>query len=106
MELVGLVRAYSDALTGAIEECVKVKQTNGYNIDCVLEYNQFEKFQYYCKTNSINVVNVEYLDNIVCKIAVEESKKDIFIHDINEKNINIIDYRIFDKTIVTINETI
>ena len=99
------MRAYSDALTGAVVNSVKVKQTSGYNIDCFLEYNQFEKFQYYCKTCSIHISNVEYLDNIVCKISLEEGKKDKLLKDINEKNINIIDYKIFDKTIITVNET-
>lgn len=99
-----MVRAYSDSVAGAIDSCIKVKQTSGYNIECFIEYNQFEKFQYYCKLNSIQICNVEYLDSIICKISIEESLKDKFIQDIIEKNINIIDYKIFDKTIITINE--
>lgn len=100
----GLVRAYSDALTGAIEMSNKLIQKIGYNIECNVEYSQFEKFQYYCKINEIEIINVEYLDNIVCKIALEESKKDRFLKDVNEKNINIIDYKIFNKTLVKINK--
>lgn len=102
----GLVRAYSDALTGAIETSTKVKKTIGYIIECIVEYSQFEKFQYYCKTNEIEIINTEYLDNIVCNIALEESKKERFLKDVNEKNINIIDYKISDKTLVTINKMI
>ncbi|MBO4293636.1 MAG: YigZ family protein [Clostridia bacterium] len=100
----GLVRAYSDALSGAIEIANRVTQTIGYIIECTIEYSQFEKFQYYCKTNEIEIINSEYLDNIVCKIALEESKKERFLKDVNEKNINIIDYKIFNKTMVTINK--
>ncbi|MBO6233114.1 MAG: YigZ family protein [Clostridia bacterium] len=100
----GLVRAYSDALNGAIEASNKVIQTMGYIIECSVEYSQFEKFQYYCKTNKIEIVNANYLDNIVCKISIEESKKEHFLKDINEKNINIIDYKIFDKTLITVNK--
>lgn len=102
----GLVRAYSDALAGAIEEATKITQTIGYIVECSLEYNQFEKFQYYCKTNKIEITNAEYLDNIVCKISLEESKKEKLLQDINEKNINIINYKIFNKTLVTVNKTI
>lgn len=102
----GLVRAYSDALNGAIEVADKVIQTQGYIVECIVEYNQFEKFQYYCKTKQIDIINAEYLDNIVCKISIEEGKKDKLLQDINEKNINIINSKIFDKTLVTINKTI
>ena len=102
----GLVRAYSDALNGAIEVADKVIQTQGYIVECIVEYNQFEKFQYYCKTKQIDIINAEYLDNIVCKISIEEGKKDKLLKDINEKNINIINSKIFDKTLVTINKTI
>ena len=102
----GLVRAYSDALNGAIDKANKVIQTLGYTIECLIEYSQFEKFQYYCKTNEIEIINSEYLDNIVCKIALEESKKEKFLKDINEKNINLIDYKTFNKTLVTINKMI
>lgn len=102
----GLVRAYSDALIGAIEGSNRVTKKLGYEIECNIEYSQFEKFQYYCKLNEIEIINSQYLDNIVCKISMEESKKDKFLQDINEKNINIINYKIFDKTLVTIGKII
>lgn len=101
----GLVRAYSDALIGAIEASSKVLQTMGYNIECCVEYSQFEKFQYYCKINQIEIINANYLDNIVCKISLEEWKKEKLLQDINEKNINIINYKLFDKTMIIINKT-
>lgn len=102
----GLVRAYSDALNGAIDISTKVEKTTGYIIECMVEYSQFEKFQYYCKTNEIEIVNTDYLDNIVCKIALEENKKERFLRDVNEKNLNINDYKVFNKTLVTINKMI
>ena len=100
----GLVRAYSDALNGAIDGANKVTQTQGYIVECTVEYSQFEKFQYYCKTNQIDITNAEYLDNIVCKISIKEGKKDNLLQDINEKNVNIINYKFFDKTLVTIDK--
>ncbi len=102
----GLVRAYSDALNGAIDIATKVEKTTGDIIECMVEYSQFEKFQYYCKINEIEIVNTDYLDNIVCKIALEENKKERFLRDVNEKNLNINDYKVFNKTLVTINKMI
>ena len=75
----GLVRAYSDALSGAIEIANKAIQTMGYIVECTVEYSQFEKFQYYCKTNEIEIINSDYLDNIICKIALENGKKERFL---------------------------
>ena len=58
----GLVRAYSDSLIGAIENSKRVVQISGIELEITLEYNQFEKFQYYCKTNNIEITNTNYLD--------------------------------------------
>ena len=102
----GLVRAYSDALNGAIEQSSLICQTIGIEMEVTIDYTEFEKFQYYCKTNQIEITNSNYLDNIVCKISIQESKKDKLLEDINEKNINIINYKIFDKTLMTINKII
>lgn len=100
----GLVRAYSEALTGAIEKAKKVSQKWGYYVECNLDYSEFEKFQYYCKKNELEIINVKYLDKIVCKISMEDRKKNSFLSDINEKKTNIIDYKFFDKKLITINK--
>ena len=86
----GLVRAYSDSLIGAIENSKRVVQISGIELEITLEYNQFEKFQYYCKTNNIEITNTNYLDNVICKISVEDSKKDKLLEDYENKSLNII----------------
>lgn len=96
----GLVRAYSDALTGAINEATKVIQILGMEVEVTLEYNQFEKFQYYCRTNGIEIINTDYLDNIVCKLEFEERIKDRLLGDFNNKSINILKLGNFSKKII------
>lgn len=100
----GLVRAYSDSLSGAIDSAIKEKQIIGISMEVSLDYNQLEKFQYYCRINEIEITKIDYLDNIICKIAIEENKKDKFLQDYNEKNLNILKLEIFGKTFVTKNE--
>lgn len=102
----GLVRAYSDSLIGAIENSKRVVQISGIELEITLEYNQFEKFQYYCKTNNIEITNTNYLDNVICKISVEDSKKDKLLEDYENKSLNIIKLEIFGKTIMSKSEII
>ncbi|MBR0350367.1 MAG: YigZ family protein [Clostridia bacterium] len=97
----GLVRAYSDATSGAINVATKVKIAIGVEAEVSLNYNNFEKFQYYCRTNDINIINTQYLENIVCKISMEEDKKDRLLKDYEEKNISINSLEFFGKKIIT-----
>ncbi len=100
----GLVRAYSDALTGAIEQSNKVIQTIGIEAEATIDYNQFEKFQYYCRINKIDIKNANYLENIVCRISLEESKKKKLLEDFQSKSLNLIKLEFFGKTIFTKSE--
>lgn len=100
----GLVRAYSDALTGAIENSKKIIQTYGIEMQATMEYNQFEKFQYYCRINRIEIINTNYLDNIICRIRLEENKKEKLLQDFQNKSLNLIKLEIFGKIIITKSE--
>lgn len=85
----GLVRAYSDSLLKAIESSEKVQMILGVQMEATLEYSEFENFKYYCKNNDINIVNAKYEENIVCRIDLEENKKETLIKDFEAKKINI-----------------
>lgn len=102
----GLVRAYSDSLTCAIEKSCRVKQIPGTEIQIILDYNQLEKFQYYCRTNDIEIIKTDYLDNIICKIAIEDSKKAKLLEDFENKSLNIMELEVFGKRLVTKSEII
>lgn len=97
----GLVRAYSEATTGAINEASMANIAIGVEAKVTLDYNNFEKFQYYCRINEIELINTEYLDNIVCNIAMEEDKKEKLLKDYEEKNINLNSLDFFGKKIIT-----
>lgn len=99
----GLVRAYSNSLLKAIEITEKVKKCYGQELEVFLEYNEFENFKYYCKNNKINIVETQYLENIVCKIELEESesnqlKKDFETRKINIKKINDLSKKYITKS--------
>ena len=93
----GLVRAYSDSSQKAIEESEQLEITFGAECEVRLEYQQFEKFKYYCKNNNINIKETNYAEEIVCKIEMEEDKKEKILQDYDLKNINILDIKEISK---------
>ncbi len=67
----GLVRAYSEALQKAIEESSLILKVSGIEMRLIVDYNNFEKFKYYCKNNNITIISAKYLEKIECKIQME-----------------------------------
>lgn len=83
----GLVRAYSDSTLKALEETEKVIKTKGYELKVEVDYNNFERFKYYCNKNNINIINSEYLEFIVANIELEKREKERLIEDFGRKSI-------------------
>ena len=97
----GLVRAYSGSLLQAIEISEKIEKCYGQEIEVILDYNEFENFKYYCKNNKINIEETQYLENIVCKIEIEEDKIKQLKEDFDTKKINIKDFKELSKKYIT-----
>ena len=56
----GLVRAYSDATKKAIQKSELLFQKDGFEIELETDYSNLENFKYYCKSNDINIINIDY----------------------------------------------
>lgn len=97
----GLVRAYSNCLLQVIEKSERIEKCYGQELEVSLEYNEFENFKYYCKNNKINIVETQYLENIVCKIEIEEKVKNQLIGDLEIKNINLKNIKELSKKYIT-----
>lgn len=97
----GLVRAYSNSLIRAVEISEKVEKCYGQGFEIVFDYNEFENFKYYCKNNKINIIEIQYLENIVCKIELEENEKKKLISDIETKKINLNNIKELSKKYIT-----
>lgn len=72
----GLVRAYSEVTNKAIKSSELVEIEEGYEIEVILDYKNYELFNYYCKKNNIYIVNKEYSENIKVIIEANEEKKE------------------------------
>ena len=93
----GLVRAYSDATQKAIEKCIKANKVDGIEVEVKLDYSNLDIFKYYCKNNEINITKVDYGEDIVLKIEMEKTRKNIFLKDIDTKTLNIKDFQVLQE---------
>ena len=97
----GLVRAYQNSLMLALEKSTKVTKSLGEYLEVSLEYSDFENFKYYCKNNKINIVDINYQENIVCKIELEEERKEKLMNDFETKNIKLTNIKELNKKYIT-----
>ena len=72
----------------AIQKSELLFQKDGFEIELETDYSNLENFKYYCKSNDINIINIDYSENIRIKIEMEKEKKDIFLKNIEEQKIN------------------
>ena len=72
----GLVRAYSESTNAAIEQSILLEIEDGYEMEIMLDYKNFELFKYFCEKNNINIIEKKYSENIKVVIEINEEKKD------------------------------
>ena len=99
----GLVRAYSNSLLKAIENSEKIEKCIGEELEVIVEYSELESFKYYCKNNNININDIQYSDNILCKIELDENEKYRLIENFENKKINIKQIKELCKKYITKN---
>ena len=97
----GLVRAYSDSLTLAIEKSIKKEKRLGNQLEVIVDYSELDNFKYYCRNNKINIIESTFEEKIICKIEMENDKKEKLIEDFNTKKVKIIEYKELCKKYIT-----
>lgn len=90
----GLTRAYSNSSIEALKKANLVIEERGYEIELQINYNDFEKLNYYCRKNRINIINVKYTQKIICNIEVNKEEKDKLLNNLNELNFKIENYEV------------
>lgn len=97
----GLVRAYSDSLTLAIEKSIKIEKRLGSQLEVIVDYSELDNFKYYCRNNKINIIESTFEEKIICKIEMENDKKEKLVEDFNTKKVKIIEYKELCKKYIT-----
>ena len=73
----------------------------GEELEVTLDYNYFENFKYYCKNNQIIITNIQYNENIICKIEAEEEIIKKLMVNYETKKIILKDIQKLSKKYVT-----
>lgn len=93
----GLVKAYSEATKKALENSKFAIEESGIIAEIKLNYNDFENFKYCCKKSNINIINTEYLDNIICKFEATNEEKEELLKYMEKNEIKIVDFMILEN---------
>ena len=93
----GLVRAYTEATTKALQQSNIIQIVPGYLIKLDLEYNQIDNLIYYCKQNNINIIKTEYLSKIELLLEIDKDKLEDFKLNTPKINNNLPTYAILKE---------
>ena len=97
----GLVRAYSEASLKAIEEAGIGVQKFGHELEIIIEYKELERFKYYCKKHSINILEIVYENNIICKIELTNEEKEELLKN-EQKDVQILKYNVLGEKYIKV----
>lgn len=66
-----------------------------------IEYKELEKFKYYCYKHNINILEIIYENNIVCKIQLTNEEKEKLIGK-EQNDIRILEYAVLEEKYIKI----
>lgn len=89
----GLTRAYSESAGKVVEQSELIQKEPGMEVNLSIDYNDNEKFKYYCQKNNVNIIKTEYAENILYKIELNE-KEYKKIEEKNKTNNRQLDFNI------------
>ena len=80
----GLVRAYGGATKLALENTSRVEMKLCTEYKVLIDYDNYNVLQYYCKNNEIKILATNYLEKIEMNVLVVDSYTEKFLHDLSE----------------------
>ena len=98
----GLVRAYTSAVTKAVQKAQIIEMIEGYEIELITNYQNIENIKYYCNINWINIVDTQYEENIRLILEIPKTKKEQFYKDCENRKINVLKVNILQEKYITI----
>lgn len=87
----GLVRCYSQSTIDAVDKSIKLKMCEGTEYEVKVKYEEIENFKYFCNKRDISIINIDYGENIICNIEIENENKESFIKDIQEQKVKVLE---------------
>lgn len=98
----GLVRAYSEALSGAINMANLVQKDLGYIAEFTTNYNNVEKLKYFFATQNINIIDIKFDKNVIFTVEIQKEKYYEILKQKEELKFKIIDTKITKESYIKI----
>jgi uncharacterized YigZ family protein len=98
----GLIRAYTGALSKAIENAKFEKKELGLEILLEVSYSDLEKLKYYCKVQEIKILSLEYSENIKLTLEMSNEKYKTIENNKNELNFVINEIHVVREKYITL----
>ena len=98
----GLVRAYSDALQGAIANASIVNKDLGYIANFTVSYSDADKIKYFFEQQRIRIANTEFNENVNFEIEIQKEKYDEILNNKNELKFKILQNNIVKEGYILI----
>lgn len=95
----GLVRAYSKATDDALNKVETIILKKGEKIKVYVSYKNLAYLQYYCKKNSITILQTNFDKEPYAIIEVTNQEKEQFLYEMQKKQFNIEKIEILEKDI-------
>lgn len=93
----GLVKAYSEATSKAIENTEKIELKKIFEIKITLEYQDLEKLKQYLIKNGGKIIQIEYCEQVKINLYIPYEQIDKFTKKYSNVPFNIIKYEILEE---------
>lgn len=95
----GLVRAYSKATDDVLNKVETIILKKGEKIKVYVSYKNLAYLQYYCKKNSITILQTNFDKEPYAIIEITNQEKEQFLYEMQKKQFNIEKIEILEKDI-------
>ena len=96
----GLVRAYTEATVKAVQNAKIIYKIPGLEIEVTINYQDLEKFKYFCRINNIEIKRIEYNENIKCSINIENKENIVETLKKDASQVKFLDIKVLKNTYI------
>lgn len=96
----GLVRAYSESMNKALEIAEKIEVEEGFVLEVYIDYKDLELFKYYCRNENVNIIKIDYKEEIKILIELNTKQAEILMKNKEELKFKMLKCRIMSKNYI------
>lgn len=98
----GLVRAYSEALSGAIDNANIIEKDLGYLVSLKVSYSDNEKAKYFFSGQNIKIIDTKFDENVEFTAQIPKEKYVEILNQKEEFKFKILDIKITKERYIQI----